>query len=276
MLFHDVSKYIYDWMKRQQHVKEESLTDWLLYNISQQCNFIYYQAFSRHEESQNGSDWEWWILTSDSSGRHKFNAYRFLVQAKKLLPNNNDNFPLISYGNKNGLQIDLLINFAKNRNALPLYAYYSIGQPDVLEQIKNVDYVDESVLRWCECCDNGCYLTMASDMYSLFFKRGRRKIVDSELLNHSFKLSILDILNQSSKDDVDKILNDFNLGLLRDGEVDGRRYSNLGIYGIKHDEKSIPHYLKVFIQGKRENMEWFENEMRITDISGLGIIDLRE
>ena len=119
MLFHDVSKYIYDWMKRQQHVKEESLTDWLLYNISQQCNFIYYQAFSRHEESKNGSDWEWWILTSDNSEKREFNAYRFLVQAKKLLPNNNDNFPLISYGNKNGLQIDLLINFAKNRNALP-------------------------------------------------------------------------------------------------------------------------------------------------------------
>lgn len=162
MLFHNVSKYIYNWMKRQQHVKEESLTDWLLYNISQECNCIYYQAFSRHEESQNGSDWEWWILTSDSSGKHKFNAYRFLVQAKKLFSNNNDNFPLISYGNKNGLQIDLLINFAKNRNALPLYVYYSIEQSDVLEQIKNVNYIDESVLRWCQCCANGCYLTRKS------------------------------------------------------------------------------------------------------------------
>ena len=65
MMFHYFSEYIYNWINRQNHVKEESLTDWLLYEISQQCDFIYYQAFSRHEEAQNGSDWEWWILTTE-------------------------------------------------------------------------------------------------------------------------------------------------------------------------------------------------------------------
>ncbi len=46
MMFHDCSEYVYNWISRQNHVKEESLTDWLLYEISQQCDFIYYQAFS--------------------------------------------------------------------------------------------------------------------------------------------------------------------------------------------------------------------------------------
>ncbi len=63
MMFHDCSEYVYTWISRQNHVKEESLTDWLLYEILQRCDFIYYQAFSRHEEAHNGSDWEWWVLT---------------------------------------------------------------------------------------------------------------------------------------------------------------------------------------------------------------------
>lgn len=45
----------------------------------------------------------------------KFHAYRFLVQAKKLLHNGNDNYPLINYGNKYGTQVDLLMNMEKCR-----------------------------------------------------------------------------------------------------------------------------------------------------------------
>lgn len=37
MMFHECSKYVYDWVSRQNHVKEESLTDWLLYEISKKC-----------------------------------------------------------------------------------------------------------------------------------------------------------------------------------------------------------------------------------------------
>ena len=65
MLFHDCSSQIYWWLKKQRHVKEESLTDWLLYQVSEKCPDIYYQAFTKHEEAENGCDWEWWILTSD-------------------------------------------------------------------------------------------------------------------------------------------------------------------------------------------------------------------
>lgn len=31
----------------------------------------------------------------------------------------------------------------------------------------------------------------------------------------------------------------------------------------------------MFVENKGETMEWFEEEMRITEISGLGIIDFR-
>lgn len=33
--FHTVSKECFDWLSRQKSVKEESLTDWLLYRVSQ-------------------------------------------------------------------------------------------------------------------------------------------------------------------------------------------------------------------------------------------------
>ena len=275
MIFHECSKYVYDWIDRQNHVKEESLTDWLLYIISQQCNYIFYQAFSRHEESKNGSDWEWWILTKDNSGVRKFNAYRFLVQAKKLLFPGNDNYPLIGYSNKNGTQVDLLLNSASSKNALPLYMYYSIGNSDITEQIKNITYIPESVLRWCTSCNNGCYLSLAHVVYDLLYNVPRKKILDSKLLNNSFKLSILDWVQGMNGNDIGKILEDFNNTLLNGKIINPSLYFNNRIQGMKHDDNSIPEYLKVFIQNRHDDLSWFEKEMKITDISGLGVIDLR-
>lgn len=273
--FHECSNEMYTWISKQNHVKEESLTDWLLYDISQKCNFVFYQAFSRHEESQNGSDWEWWILTEDSSGVNKFNAYRFLVQAKKLFFSGDDNYPLISYSNKNGTQIDLLLDAARMRNALPLYMYYSIGESNITEQINNISYIPESVLRWCEFCDNGCYLSLAYEVYDLLYNVPRKRILDSQLLNNSFKLSILDLLDGMSGNDIDRILDDFNNTLVNEKIINSSLYINNKIRGMKHDDRSIPKYLKVFIQNRHDDLSWFENEMNITDISGLSVIDLR-
>lgn len=275
MMFHYFSEYIYNWINRQNHVKEESLTDWLLYEISQQCDFIYYQAFSRHEEAQNGSDWEWWILTTDEDGRHKFNAYRFMVQAKKLFPNGKDNYSLISYGNIYGTQVDLLLDSANARNALPIYFFYSIGKSDVSEQIKNVQYITSRTHMWCGDCINGCYISLAKVVYDILYKYPKMKILDSQLLNNSFKLSILDLVFEKNHKEIDYIMNLFNSRLLIDNMVSGRKYNNLDVNGIQHNEKSIPQYLKVFIQSKNENLNWFQSEMRIDDISGLGVIDLR-
>lgn len=275
LLFHDCSKYIFDWMNIQNHVKEESLTDWLLYTISQQCKLIYYQAFSRYEEAKNGSDWEWWILVPDSKGVHGFNAYRFVVQAKKLLSHNKDNYSIINYGNKFGMQIDLLLDFARNRNALPLYMYYSIGEPDILAQIKNMCYFSESNIRWCENCVNGCFLAFASDVYDLLYKAPRKKILDEQLLNYSFKLSLLDMGLELRGIEIDEILNGFNDKLLKSRILDRDAYFNNEAYGIKHCEKTIPEYLHVFVRNMQRDMNWFEEEMRITDIAGLGVIDLR-
>lgn len=110
--------YIERWLKSQQGVKEESLTDWLLYDIDVRRPEVTYKAFTRQEEArQTGADWEWWFVFSDG-------AVRLRVQAKKLKISH-DNYPGLAHTNKYGLQIDKLIADAAAVNAFPLYAFYS-------------------------------------------------------------------------------------------------------------------------------------------------------
>ena len=268
MLFHDCSSQIYWWLKKQRHVKEESLTDWLLYQVSEKCPDIYYQAFTKHEEVENGCDWEWWILTSDMYSE-EYCAYRFLVQAKKLYLYTRDNYPLLSYSNKNGMQIDLLINEAKYKDALPLYMFYSTGESDINEQMKNNPWLSEETFRWCEDCENGCYISLASAVYELLFGGSRRKILDGDLLNCSFKLSLCDLLFVR---DAERLLNKMNQILI---QKEQNRNRLPGVIGIKHYKKGIPDYLKMFVERREEDLSWFEREMRLTDIGGIGVIDLR-
>ena len=96
MIFHELSKECYEWLNKQPNVKEESLTDWLLYQSEMRSNKVFYKSFTRNEESHIGADWEWWILTED---RYGLSAYRLLVQAKKL-KKKEDNYKAITYGNK--------------------------------------------------------------------------------------------------------------------------------------------------------------------------------
>ena len=283
MVFHECSKQLYMWMNKQPHVKEESLTDWLLYAVSERCPQIYYRTFSRHEEAEKGCDWEWWILTSDQYETWKYNAYRFLVQAKKLYAHNRDNYSLLNYGNRNGSQIDLLIQEAAQRNALPVYMYYSVEKADVEEQIKNNLWLDEEAVRWCAACVNGGYLSLAQEVHKMLYGVPRHKLPTVELLDHALKLSLVDLI---FKNDSEQIMSHFNRMIIEKYpnyymykiENEGK-FPNIGkvsgVAGIKHSGSGIPDYLRVFLQNHGEKKEWFEKEMEISHIGGIGIIDLR-
>ena len=171
-------------------MNEVALTDWLLFNVTDYYPFIYYQAFTAHEEATGGADWEWWILT-DNYNLKSYDAYRFVVQAKKLKPMR-DNFSILNYSNKNGLQIDLLLQSAKYNNAFPLYMYYSTSEPDIEEQVKNIELIEEIYLRKCEKNSDGCFLSSAYNVYDILFGSGRKYISDKNLLNYSVKLSVFD------------------------------------------------------------------------------------
>ena len=268
MIFHDASQYCYDWLKAQPFVKEESLTDWLLYYISTYNRNVYYKTFTRNEEASNGSDWEWWILTDEYSTTK---AYRMLIQAKKLKPNSIDNYPLVTYSNKNGSQIDLLIAEAKVRRALPLYAYYSCCSPNIIEQCKNIDYIPNVILKWCENCVNGCFLTSAFALYKNVFSNPRRKIVDQELIDASFGLSLLDFMWGKSGE-MSSLLFGFN-NHFKDSSNDRNNWS-----GILHNYKDLPVYVKTFIERREDDLSWLDIEFRreIGNLAGIVIIDNRK
>ena len=190
MLFHSASQYCYNWLESQPHVKEESITDWLLYYISTYSDKIIYRAFSRNEEALNGSDWEWWILTETY-------AFRFLIQAKKL-KENADNYPNLSYNNRHGMQIDLLINSASKKGAIPFYAFYSCQKPEIEKQIKNISYIDKSALEWCKPCIKGCFLSSAHWIKEKILDAPRKRISEIELVNASFGISIFDFYTKET------------------------------------------------------------------------------
>ncbi len=60
---HQSSGFVRKWIAKQPAVKEESLTDWLLFDVSTRLPNVLYHAFTRHEEARHtGADWEWWLL----------------------------------------------------------------------------------------------------------------------------------------------------------------------------------------------------------------------
>ncbi len=268
MIFHEASKYCYDWIKTQPFVKEESLTDWMLYYISNHNRNVYYKAFTRNEEVLNGSDWEWWILTDEYSTTK---AYRLLIQAKKLKPNSTDNYPLVTYSNKNGFQMDLLIAEARIRNALPLYAYYSCCSPDIDEQCKNIEYVSDVILKWCKNCVNGCFLTSAFALQKNVFNNPRRKIVDQELIDASFGLSLFDYMWVESER-TSCLLRELN-NHFKDSNNDRNKWS-----GILHNYADLPAYVKTFIERREEDLSWLDDEFcyEIGNLSGIVIVDNRK
>lgn len=100
-------------------VGEESITDFLVLNIKKWGQGkIVVDTFTRHKESVNGSDWEWWFT---GPGR-KWLGMR--VQAK-VLNLESEKYEHLHHSNKNGKQVDLLVNDARKYDLIPLYCMYT-------------------------------------------------------------------------------------------------------------------------------------------------------
>lgn len=271
MVFHNISAKCYNWLYAQPNVKEESLTDWILYQASLNSKKVFYKAFKRNEEALNGADWEWWILTG--SDYHTY-AYRLLIQAKKL--NCFDNYSAITYGNHHGMQIDLLLNSALKRQAYPLYAYYTCTQPNIKEQIDNFKNIDECIIRWCEKCTNGAYLSPAKEIRHRIIESPKRKISDNELVDYSLGLSMLDLIINNAPDGI-KLLDLMDADFIQNFNA---KEINNAKHGIRYSIENAPQYLRTFIKNNYElqRVDWFESEFRydLKNISGIAVIDARK
>lgn len=271
---HDISKELYDWRTKQDTVFEESMTDWLLYAFEKKSSRVKGMKFTRHEENKFGADWEWWVLTNGA-------AYRFLVQAKKLI-SGKSNTKLIKYKTSRGLQIDLLINEAKSRCALPLYAFYTTVKPSIFLQRLNVPWIPAAVLDMCKDCPNGCYLAYAPAIRSLLTRGSRPVLKDYRLVNTSAGLSVFDHLNEPAQN---RSLVTW-LAYLNAYLAEQQQSLDETIWGFRHLEQDYPAYLldAMGLAYSQENIFSRENPAQVLEqkypselknIRGLMLTDLR-
>lgn len=253
----DSSLYVRKWLVRQPSVKEESITDWLLFDISENIKGVYYQAFTRHEEARKtGADWEWWFVFRDF-------AMKLRIQAKKLILKQ-DNYPSLAHTNRYGLQIEKLLKDSIDENFIPLYAFYA-SHADVTMCGKNI-------------LDEGVYLAGGKQIYQDFIVNGKKTVNDSEILQKSNPLSCVlgcPMSLERGRFLVDYFRRYYPTDSQRDSEETRNIRNNDEILGY---HREIPNYVTSFIENSSEGLpDWWESEFRssIGNINALFVYDAR-
>lgn len=121
----DVSLDVKNFMENVPDVKEESITDYLVWKwkeLDKRFNFINISQFTRQQESATtGADFELelWLI--------KENFHLPLIfQAKKFIKQHDSYFAKLNYPAGTQTQLAHLLSYAKANDRLPFYAFYSI------------------------------------------------------------------------------------------------------------------------------------------------------
>jgi len=254
VIFRDSIAYVGNWITKQAGVKEESLTDWLLYELSYRIPRVLYKPFTRHEEGRTtGADWEWWFLIKGD------NAYRFRVQAKRSKPNI-DNYSSIARTNRYGLQIDKLITNAKKARAVPIYIFFTDSpNPD-----------NTACRRGVEC--NGAFSVGANSIYNHFIAPGKNKVDEQSILKLSIPLECFACCPISARSGrMESFLHTYFQTELSAMSTDG---------GVDQPwlHRKLPAYVKSILDHPEGIPDWWgrEYEIDLIDFNRLTIFDLRE
>jgi hypothetical protein len=268
---YESSQYIKHWIQQQPGVKEESLTDWLLFDVSEKIPSISYKAFSRHEEArQTGADWEWWFLYPSFS-------FAMRVQAKKLHPSS-DNYPGIAHTNRHGLQIEKLLRDCARENYMPFYAFYTDQRADVMCQMQRND--------------EGVFMAGGQKIYDAFMNGPRLKVMTADALQHTVALSCFlccplasgreSLMPGGPGDAADwdgwkSFINQYYRSETE--PMFTEKESNTANEMIPGMHKKTPPHIESFVKLSREGLpDWWEREFRhaVEGTNALVVYDLRE
>lgn len=156
------SNYVNYWLTKQPEVKEETLTDWFLFTLSEQSPVVKYKQFTRIQEGrETAADWEWWFILSDTR------SFACRIQAKKL--HKKDNYPGLAYVSRDKLQIERLIGNAEANDFASFYVFY---HNDRLA----------STSLWPDMA-GGIHMCEASLLLESFILKPRRPLLSSDVLN---------------------------------------------------------------------------------------------
>ena len=244
------SIYVKEWIDRQPNVKEETLTDWLLMQVSYKINRIYYQSFSRHQESRTtGADWEWWFL-------YPHIVYRFRVQAKKMYLNNATSLKY-KWKKATQRQINRLLQDARNTNSIPLYAFYAnnITVTACFQGITN----------------EGVYLSSANELFQNFIRPDTKKITKDDISRLSIPLSCMLCCELIQKTGFDAFVDKYF-------KLTPSLYSNYPNLG-KYDYGNIPPYLTTILKFREGQLpDWFDEEYKnkLEGVNAIMVVDNRQ
>lgn len=118
-----ISKSIFNWFSTVPSVQEETLTDWLKYQVLVKSTSsgpkVKCKLFSKRQEgSVTGADIELIVLTNNGN-------YAYRIQAKKINKSATENARAFAYVSTCGnSQYDMLINDASSNGMIPLYLFY--------------------------------------------------------------------------------------------------------------------------------------------------------
>lgn len=243
-----VSERVATWISSQPNVGEESLTDWLLFELSAQLPRLRYHKFTRHEEARTtGADWEWWILGDDGH-------IGLRVQAKRITERG-DNYASLAYTNRHGLQIEKLRSNAHRHGLLALYALYASDVAGSTHRCMNGPQASVG--------SDGVFLAAANSLYRDFIVGGKRPADSAAVLQGSKPLSCMfccPLVHRQGalRHGLYSYLEHYYGSTLsaEDGAFASTRGGNLP-FGM-HSEP--PSYVLRLLQFERGVPEWWENE----------------
>lgn len=253
-VFGECSAYVKNWIGKQPEVGEESITDWLLFNISEKLPYIKYKQFSRYVEGrQTGADWEWWFFFSNTQ------SFAARVQAKKIRLIK-DNYSGLAHTTQGSLQIDKLIKDARTKGMAAFYAFYTNSESKTL------------------CKGNGkgsgVYWSEANRVRMEFIQKGRKKVTDSNVLAISNPIECLfccplTFKKQYGVQGFKKYLESYFPTYNKQDENSNIRVENLGF-------QKTPNHISTLLENQ-EVPDWYENEFRnrIDGIKSIIVVDMR-
>ncbi|MFZ1256572.1 MAG: DUF6615 family protein [Saprospiraceae bacterium] len=240
--FRNNSDYIYNWFESKRNVKEESFTDWMLYNLSQKLANFNYREYTRHEENAiSGADFDFWLIENS-------NYLVFRIQAKKLKRTGN-HFNAITYPNQTSDQIDLLIS-SSNLPIRPFYLFYN----------------NDTYNSRCDRHNTGTLLASAQEIQNTLLTGSNTSISRQQLTNLCIPLECLFCCPLSSH------LENKLQGI---SEVVRQYFPTSKIDGYQSD--GLPDYVRDALNKEISNERWTELYGQINEnkVRYIAVIDLK-
>jgi len=250
-IFRECSSDILNWLTKQPEVKEESMTDRFLFDISERLPIVKYKQFSRMEEGRKtGADWEWWFLFPND------NSFCARVQAKKL-KNDEDNYAGIAYTKNGTLQIERLIEDSDKDNFASMYVFYSS---------ENSQYtLCEGLKKGLKVGNEGVFIGDAVQLKDEIISKPRAKYLARDILKYTNPISCLFCCPMAKELSYGGLKEYFKKYFPKNIDTDNNQK------GFVETPRRISQFMN------KESDTWWEKEYRyyIENVNAILVIDLR-